>query len=147
MTRQVRRNPPPPKPTVPIPSDDETIPEDETIMETTLNYSNIFDQTPDGFPGVRGLKLTPPRPLAWVFPEYPEDEKKKGVQGTVKLSIHIDKTGKVVEVVVLENTTGSQKCAQAAREAALGSRFVPAREGNKPVSFWLTQPYRFDLRK
>lgn len=146
ITRQIRRSPPPPKPTIPIPSDDESIPEDETIEETTLRYTTFFDEIPDGAPPT-GAKLSPPRPLAWVFPEYPEDEKKKGVQGIVKLSIHINDKGRVVEAVVIANTTRSEKCAQAAIEAAFGSRFTPAKEGTKPISYWITQPYRFDLKK
>ncbi|RMF63053.1 MAG: hypothetical protein D6743_11295, partial [Calditrichaeota bacterium] len=48
VTRQIRRTPPPPKPTVPVPSEDESIPEDVTIEETTLKYTNIFADTPDG---------------------------------------------------------------------------------------------------
>ncbi|NIR47826.1 energy transducer TonB [candidate division KSB1 bacterium] len=146
-TRQVRRNPPPPKPKVPVPSSDETIPEDVTIEETTLKYTNIFDDIPEGVPEFSGVSYTPPRPLAWVFPEYPEEEKKKGVQGVVKLSIHIDEKGRVIEAIVVDNTTGSNKCAQAAIEAAHGSRFTPAKEGKKPVSSWITQPYRFNLKK
>lgn len=145
-TRQVHRNPPPPKPTIPVPTDEESIPEDITIEETTLKYTNTFDDTPEGIPGITGISLSPPKPIAWVFPEYPEEEKKKGVRGIVKLSLHIDEKGKVIEVIVLENTTESEKCAQAAIEAAYGSRFFPAREGNKPVSYWLSQPYRFDIK-
>lgn len=147
ITRQVARRPPPPKPTVPVPSDDESIPEDETIVETTLKYDTFFDQFPEGFSSISSTPLTPPRPIAWVFPEYPEDEKKKGIQGVVKLSIHINEKGHVIEVIVIDNSTGSEKCAQAAIEAAYGSRFLPAREGMKPISYWITQPYRFDLKK
>jgi protein TonB len=147
ITRQVARRPPPPKPTVPVPSDDESIPEDETIVETTLKYDTFFDQFPEGLSSLGSIPVTPPRPIAWVFPEYPEDDKKRGIQGVVKLSINIDEKGRVVEVIVLQNSTGSEKCAQAAVEAAYGSRFLPAREGNKPVSYWITQPYRFDLKK
>jgi protein TonB len=145
LTRQVRLSPPPPKPTIPVPSEDESIPEDVTIEETTLKYSNLFDETPYGLPGFSGINIVPPRPIAWVFPEYPEEDKKKGVKGLVKLSIQIDEHGNVVEVIVIENTTGSENCAKAAIEAAYGSRFFPAREGNKPVKYWITQPYRFDL--
>jgi len=145
LTRQTRMKPPPPKPTVPIPSEDETIPEDATIEETTLKYTNIFDDPP-GVSGIIGTKITPPKPIAWVFPEYPKEEKKKGVHGVVKLSIHIDNKGKVVEVIVLDNTTSSEKCAQAAVEAAYGSRFRPAKEGNRAVNFWITQPYRFAIK-
>ena len=145
ITRQTRMKPPPKKPTVPVPSEDENIPEDATIEETTLKYTNIFDDLP-GVPGITGANMTPPKPIAWVFPEYPEEEKKKGIHGVVKLSIHIDNKGKVVEVVVLDNTTRSEKCAQAAVEAAYGSRFRPAKEGNRAVDFWITQPYRFDIK-
>ncbi|MCG8605919.1 energy transducer TonB [bacterium] len=147
LTRQSRRTPPPPKPTVPVPSDKESIPEDLTIEETELRYTTIFDFSPGHAPPFAGIKITPPRPIAWVFPEYPEDEKKRGVQGVVKLSIHIDEEGKVTEVVVLDNTTGSQKCQKAAVAAAYGSRFYPAKEGAKNIDYWITQPYRFDLRK
>ena len=98
-TRQTRRQPPPPKPTVPVPSDDETIPDDVTIEETDLKYTTIFDFEIGDAPAFAGIKITPPRPIAWVFPEYPDEEKKRGAQGVVKLSIHIDEKGKVTEVV------------------------------------------------
>ncbi|MFQ5706443.1 MAG: TonB family protein [bacterium] len=147
ITRQAFRRPPPPKPQIPVPSEDESIPEDETIVETTLKYTNVFDNLPEGTIGPVGLKITPPRPIAWVFPEYPKDMKKKGIRGEVKLSIHITEKGNVSEVVVLENTTGSKACADAAVSAAYGSRFSPAREGNKPINFWITQPYRFDVSR
>ncbi len=144
-TRQFRRPPPPPRPTIPVPSDDPTIPEDLTIEETTLKYTS-YDEIPEG-PTSSGARFVPPRPIAWVFPEYPEEERKRGVQGLVRLSLHIDETGRVIEAIVIENTTGSEKCAQAAIAAALGSRFSPAREGSRPVSHWITQPYRFDIKK
>jgi len=146
ITRQLRQASPPPKPTVPIPTNEETVPEDETIEETTLKYTTLFDYTPESAPGLPGANITPPRPLAWVFPEYPESDRKKGVKGVVKLSIHISPQGKVVEVVVLDNTTGSEKCAVAAVAAAYGSRFLPAREGGRAINYWITQPYRFELR-
>lgn len=146
LTRQARPMPPPLRPAVPIPSDDESIPEDETIDETTLKYTNVFDLL-DGIPSMTGIQITPPRPIAWVFPEYPDEEKKNGVEGVVKLSIHINKEGKVIEVVVLENTTNSESCAAAAIEAAYASRFFPAKEGARTVSSWISQPYRFDIKK
>ncbi|MFQ5674745.1 MAG: energy transducer TonB [bacterium] len=145
ITNQTRIKPPPPRPTVPVPSEDESIPEDATIEETTLKYANIFED--EGPPGMPSTRFIPPKPIAWVFPEYPEEEKKKGVHGVVKLSIHIDEKGKVIEVVVLDNTTNSEKCAQAAVDAAYGSRFRPARDGARTVNFWITQPYRFDIKK
>lgn len=141
VTRQSRRVSPPPRPTIPIPTDDEIVPEDETIAVTDLSAANVFNY-PKGAPA--GASITPPRPIAWVFPEFPESEKKRGVQGMVKLSLHINEQGEVIEVVVLQNTTGSEKCAEAATVAAYGSHFSPAREGGRAIRYWLTQPYRFD---
>ncbi len=145
VTRQLRRSPPPPKPTVPVPSDDESIPEDETIEETNLRLSTFFDDA-NGMTAP-SVTLVPAKPIAWVFPEYPEEEKKKGVQGVIRLSIHINSLGKVVEVLVIENTTNSERCAQAAVAAAYGSRFFPARERGQAVGSWITQPYRFNIEE
>ena len=41
ITSQGVFKPPPPKPAVPIPSEDETIPIDETIEETNLNFAEF----------------------------------------------------------------------------------------------------------
>lgn len=142
VTRQARRAPPPPKPTVPIPSDDETIPEDVTIEETTLK-ERVYDLV-EGNPEVGGAHITPPRLVGPVAPEMPKDEYKHGVQGIVKLSVHVDNKGRVTEVVVLDNTTSSEKCARAAIEAAYGSRYFPAREGRRMVEAWSFITYRFD---
>ncbi len=143
VTRQQRKTPPPPKPKVPIPSDNEAVPEDATIEETTLKYTNVYDLT-DGLPEMSGLRVIPPKLINLTAPEMPEEEFKKGIKGTVRLSVHIDKKGKVVEVVVIDNTTQSEKCAQAAVEAAYGSRFFPARENNQTVSAWSSITYGFN---
>ncbi|MGH7599374.1 MAG: hypothetical protein ACREOI_23695 [bacterium] len=49
-------------------------------------------------------------------------------------------------ILIVENTTSSERCAQAALRAALASRFTPARNTQGPVKYWLIQPYRFDLK-
>ncbi len=149
-TQQGKKRPLPPKPAIPIPSEEEWIPEEETIEPIQFTF-----RSPTGADGGGGLSdagigaptIIPPRPIAWVIPEYPEEDRKKGVKGEVKLSIQIDSTGKVIEAIVIENTTGSERCAQAARRAALASRFIPARKGGKAINYWLIQPYRFDLSK
>ncbi len=141
-TRQTRRQPPPPKPTVPVPSDDETIPDDVTIEETDLKYTTIFDFEIGDAPVFAGIKITPPRINRLGVPQHLDEG-----NGFVKLSFHIDEKGEVTEVVVLDNSTGSEKCQEAAVAAAYGSRFYPAKEGNREIDYWITQPYRFDLKK
>jgi protein TonB len=147
VTRQALRKPPPPRPKIPVPSDDETIPEEVTIEETTLKNTYFFSDNTDGIPVLAGTTRIPAKPIGWTFPKFPEEDKKKGVHGDVKLSILVDSLGKVTEVEVLENSTGSARCAQAAVEAAYGNRFIPAREGNKVVSSWVIKIYSFDVGK
>ncbi len=149
-TEQGKRRPLPPRPAVPIPSEDDIIPEEETIEPIKFQfYSHAGDEGGGGAQdeGIGAPTIVPPRPIAWVIPEYPEEDRKKGVKGEIKLSLQIDSTGKVIDAIVIENQTSSQKCAQAAIRAALASRFIPAMKGGKPTSYWLIQSYRFDLFK
>lgn len=150
-TRQGAPRRPPRRPAVPIPVESESIPPDATIEETELNLANkIGDissagRLTDGIGG--GAQIIPPRPIALVLPEYPEEDKRKKVEGVVKVSLHIDETGRVIDAVVVENTTGSERCAAAALRAAKGTRFIPARRGGKPIPYWVTMPYTFSLPK
>jgi TonB family protein len=148
QTRQAgARRPPPPKPAIPIPIDSELIPEDETIEPTPIDLQSVGAAASAGHAyALGGGQIIPPRPLAFVVPEYPEEDRKKNLRGEVKISLEIDVTGKVVKAVVMENTTGSPRCAQAALRAALASRFTPARNAQGPVPYWLIQPYTFDLK-
>jgi len=143
MTRQGVRRPPPPKPALPIPSEEDIIPDDATIEPTTLDLTVASTEEP----GEVGGGISQPRPLAFVFPQYPEEERKKGVRGVVKVSLEINEEGRVASAMVIENTTGSALCADAALRAALATRFRPARDANGPVTSWLILPYRFDYRR
>ena len=150
QTKQGKRRPLPTRPAIPVPTEEEVIPEEETIEPIKFTfYSKAGADGGSGAQdaGIGAPTIIPPRPIAWVIPEYPEEDRKKGLRGEVKLSIQIDSTGKVIDAIVLENETGSEKCAQAAIRAALASRFIPAMKGGKPTSYWLIQPYRFDIFK
>lgn len=148
-TRQGAPRRPPRRPAVPIPVESESIPPDATIESTELNFAIDIGELAsagrlaEGVGG--GAPIIPPRPIALVLPEYPEEEKKNRVEGVVKVSLHIDETGRVVDAVVVENTTGSERCAAAALRAAKGTRFIPARRGKKPIPYWVTMPFTFSL--
>ena len=142
VTRQGVRKPPPPRPVVPIPTEEPTVPEDLTIEETDLKPEASLAKLPDG----DGLAaIVPPRPVAEVFPEYPEKERKRGVQGEVELAMLVDEHGVVQNVQVVRNTTGSKLCAQAAVKAAYQTRFLPARKKNQFVAVWIRKTYKFGL--
>jgi len=146
ITRQGTPRKPPPRPVVPIPSEDDLIPDDVTIADTDL----IFEQFSlhQGLGTTIGeINIIQPRPIFEVIPEYPEDLQKKGIEGLVKLHLHIDKSGHVIEVLILENTTDNIASADAAKNAALKGRYIPAKKNNKPTDLWITRIYTFGLQK
>lgn len=149
QTRQGAQRPPPPKPSLPVVMEDDIIPEDETIEPTTLEFSPLPSSGETGglVGGLEGGEVSQPKPVAFVFPQYPEEERKRGVRGEVRVSLEVNERGKVVSATVIENTTGSELCAQAAVKAALATRFLSAKGARGPVASWVILPYRFDYRK
>lgn len=145
ITRQGRSVPPPPEPAVPIPTEEESVPEDVTIESTELD----FDYAPPSLPGgmaTGGLSITP-RPINSSFPKYPDEIKKKGIEGTIQLDLRIDKHGNVVDVRVVRNTSSSKQLAKYAMEAAYDLKFTPAKIDSKAVSIWVSWTYKFELLK
>lgn len=143
---------PPTLPKVPVPSEDEYLPEDETIDSTRLNILEgigLFDGEGiiggggrgSGFGGGMG-----PRPIGDVIPEYPEEEMKRGVEGVVELAILVNDMGRVDSVQVLTNTTLSKSLERAAIQAAYRSRYLPARRDGRRISRWIRRPYRFERK-
>ncbi|RIK75549.1 hypothetical protein DCC62_13145 [candidate division KSB1 bacterium] len=87
------------------------------------------------------------RPIVESFPEYPPAARKARAQGVVELRVKVDETGKVVQVIVLNNATQNEACAQAAINAAFRSRYRPAQTAAGPDTAWIVRPYRFSLNK
>ena len=142
VTRQGVRLRPPAKPALPIPVDDPAMAEDETIEKTLLNF-DAGSSWGEGIFALSNIPILPPRPLVQVMPEFPLAEKKRGVSGTVVLRVEVNEVGVVTAVVVVENTTNSKLCEQAAITAAKKCRYQPARQGKKVVTAWTTCSYGF----
>ena len=133
-------------PQIPIPSEDEFLPEEETIDLTDLDLSV-------GVPSLEGLGLGEtgsmagggaPRPLRLALPEYPEELRKKGVEGVVVLSMRINNRGQVDSVYVMENTSGNRRLARSAMEAARKTLYMPVQRGKDRPSVWITRPFTFE---
>lgn len=146
ITRQGMRRKPPPKPAVPIPSENESIPDDLTIEDTEINFDLLSNQIGQGILSGRPA-IFQPRPIFEVIPEYFYELQKKGIEGLVKLHLHINKYGRVERAIVIENTTNSEICANAAKTAALKCRYVPAKSSGKTVDIWITRTYTFGLQR
>ncbi len=143
-TRQGARRPPPKRPAVPIPSESEDLPEDETIEETTLQEGSGERVSEGRSEGVGGEVLYLPRTIRDVIPEYPEKLRGK-VKGVVKLMLEVGPDGRVQKVLVVENSTGSRVLEAAAVKAAKQCLFWPPRDAKgRPVSVWVPKLYRFE---
>lgn len=141
VTRQEIQRPVPPRPVVPIPSDDPTIPEDLTIEETELDFEPLAPiQVAEG-----NQVIIPPRPIAEVIPEYPEIKAEKGTRAVIELALFVDEAGMVTNVQMISNSTPIKAFEQSAIEAAYQTRFIPAKKRNQPVSVWFNKKYTFDI--
>jgi protein TonB len=74
---------------------------------------------------------------------YPDEARKAGIEGTVRLRIVVDNEGRVVDAKVLNGP--GYGLDQAAREAIKKFRFKPAMKNGEAVSTTLTYSYTFLL--
>lgn len=88
----------------------------------------------------------PPEILKRSVPEYPENDRKAGVEGLAVILILVDETGKVLETEI-KKSTGSGSLDSAAVGAASAFEFRPAKKNNKAVKFKMNIPFRFRLKK
>ena len=125
QTRSGGLSRPPARPRVPVAVEDEYLPEAVTIELQDMESGNGRDDLPAFKNGVEGSggAYTSPRPLSESIPEYPDELKKKGIEGTVTLLLHIDQNGKVTDVMIVSNTSGSSVLAKKAVAAARKTRF------------------------
>lgn len=91
-----------------------------------------------------GGSLVPPGGGFQVLPAYPEAARRKGIEGTTLLRLHIREDGAVDELIVARSA-GHVLLDQAAVEAVQRWRFEPARRGDRPVAVWVSLPIRFRL--
>lgn len=86
-----------------------------------------------------------PIPVKIVQPTYPEIARRAGMEGTVVLSLLVDKQGRVKKAKVL-NSNGDV-FNEAAIQAGLRWVFTPAMMNSGPVAVWASVPFRFTLHK
>ena len=78
-------------------------------------------------------------------PSYPLTARRRSVQGTTLLNVHVLIDGRVGDVVVQESA-GHPDLDQAAVDAVRQWRFEPARTGSEPVAMWVLLPVEFRLK-
>lgn len=77
-------------------------------------------------------------------PPYPARKLQQGVEGTVKLRLVIDESGRVEDVEVL---SGDEDFRRAVMSVVWKWRFTPARHRGRPVKVWALKEVSFTIRR
>ncbi len=152
QTEQMEKPPAPTRPSIPVESEDEDIPEDLTIEDTEVDFEEI--PAAPAAPKIQEDEIPPflpledqPQPIGGAdairkLIKYPEMAQRAGIEGMVRVKALIGKTGLVEEVVVTRDPSNnilSEPVVRAIRQV----KFRPAKQRNKPVKFWYAFSFRF----
>lgn len=78
-------------------------------------------------------------------PAYPTISRRLGEQGRVLLRVQVAPAG-TARNVVLHKSSGFDRLDRIALETVRKWKFVPARQGDKPVEAWVIVPIQFNLK-
>ncbi len=157
-TEQIKKAPPPPRPSVPIPTESEDVPEDLTIETTDLDLSELDAPPPppesdnnwDSYVFVPYDE--PPQPIGGFGAiqrnlKYPEIARKAGIEARVIVGVLIDENGNVVKTQVLQDSGFKVGFEEAAQRAVMAVKWRPAKQRDSPVKVWVSIPVNFILDK
>ncbi len=150
QTEQISKPPPPARPSIPVASEDEDIPDELTIEETEIDFSKPVEEAPppppeEEEPIVEFYALSEkPEVLKRVDPVYPELARKAGIEGMVVVKVLIDTKGNVEDVQVVKSHPMLDDAAMA---AARQFKFKPGKQRDRFVKVWMTIPFTFRLKK
>jgi protein TonB len=88
---------------------------------------------------------SPPKPVKRVNPVYPRWAKERNYQGEVILRVQLLSDGRVGEIEV-KKSSGHEILDRSAIAAVKQWEFIPGREGNTPIWYWVNIPVKFQLQ-
>lgn len=104
------------------------------------NDQNEMPDSPPQFPGGDKARIE----YIIANTPYPEEDRKAGIKGTVYVQFVIESSGKVTNAKILKGV--SPLIDKVALNAITNMPdWIPARKGNKPVSYEMTMPIKFSL--
>ena len=116
-------------------------PSRDALRDDVLDPSSARDpgaaRGPGGYTYVEELPVAINR----VSPRYPEEARRKGVDGTVTVEAHVLQDGSVGDVRVVKSVPLLD---EAAVDCVRQWEFKPALMSGKPVATWVAVPIRFD---
>ena len=148
QTQQIDNTPPPARPSIPVPSDDEDIADDLTLDELDFDDFSNLDAPPPPPSGPKVVFIPyddPPVAMSPIKPLYPEIAQEAGIEGVVVVQAFIDAKGRVKETLILKGVpnTGLD---EAAMQAIRKTRFRPAKQRERAVGVWISIPVNFKLK-
>ena len=148
QTQQIDNTPPPARPSIPVPSDDEDIADDLTLDELDFDDFSNMDAPPPPPSGPKVVFIPyddPPVAMAPIRPIYPEIAQEAGIEGVIVVQAFIDEKGRVKETQILKGVpnTGLD---EAAMDAIRKTRFKPAKQRERSVGVWISIPVNFRLK-
>ena len=148
QTQQIDNTPPPARPSIPVPSDDEDIADDLTLDELDFDDFSNLDAPPPPPSGPKVVFIPyddPPVAMTPIRPQYPEIAQEAGIEGVVVVQAFIDEKGRVKETLILKGVpnTGLD---EAAMQAIRNTRFRPAKQREHAVGVWISIPENFRLK-
>jgi protein TonB len=133
QTEQVKMPPPPARPAVPIETESDEIPDDETIEITDLDLTELPPPPPppptDDEAAIIFVPYDePPTPIGGFAAiqrnlDYPDIARKAGIEGRVIVHVQISEKGDVVRTRILQSL-GNNGCDEAAVKAIKSVKFL-----------------------
>jgi len=152
VTQQFRKPPPPLRPSIPVPSEDESIPEDLTISLTELDLSDIppppappaeddlifvaYDKAPEIIGGIAALQ----RHL-----KYPRLAARADLEGKVFVKVLVGVDGRTEKTEILKAKPQNAGFEESAMEALKKVKWRPALQRDKKVRVWISFPVMFKI--
>ncbi len=152
-TEQFRRPPPPVRPSVPIPTEEEDVPEDMTIASTELDLTEI--PPPPGPPEEGELPIfvaydEPPRIVGGLRAlqkhlKYPRIAQTAGIEGVVFVKVLVSATGRTEKTEIIKSKPANVGFEQAAMQAIQKVKWHPAKQRDRNIRVWVSIPVQFKL--
>jgi protein TonB len=98
-----------------------------------------------GGSGGDAVREAVPRYSVNPLPRYPAAARRRGQQGTVVLSVHVDEQGRVSNLWLFESS-GHRVLDTAAVEAVRDWLFEPGMQNGRNIAMWVNVPVRFALK-
>ncbi|MFQ5637936.1 MAG: energy transducer TonB [bacterium] len=154
QTQQFRKPPPPVRPSLPIPTDEESVPEDLTIASTDLDFSDIpappappsedddmeifvaYDEAPEIIGGLAELA----RHL-----RYPRLAQAANIEGIVFVKVLVSKDGRSERAEILKAKPAKMGFEESAIKAIMKIKWHPAKQRDRSIRVWVSIPVQFKL--